>query len=189
MFKTIIDYIADIASKHKLVNTVKYQSRSLINQQHSNANYEVVIEDNAYFQWIKTSNVFTLTLNIDVLSHTSTRDGDELRIHDEAFLIINNILKYIEADPLYKGILSIYDYSIMHISHFTDDNSAGGRLSLELAVPNPVTFCNYMDNFGEPITEEKDKEITLPTEEEKDLDLKPITLPKNKRTRIRKANG
>lgn len=187
MYKTIIDYIADIAHRHILVNKVKYQSSSLINQQHSNANYEVIIEDNAYFQWIKTSNVFTLTLNIDVLSHVSSKmDGGELRIHDEAFLIINNILKYIEADPLYKGILSIYDYSIMDISHFTDDNSAGGRLSLELAVPNPVTFCNYMDNFGEPTQEEPDKEITLPTEEEKDLDLKPITLPKNKKTRAKK---
>ena len=71
MYKTIIDYISETALRHKLVNKVKYQNKSLINAQHSNANYQVVIEDDVYSQWIRTNNVFTMTINIDIFSHTT----------------------------------------------------------------------------------------------------------------------
>lgn len=186
MYKTIIDYISEIALRHKLVNRVKYQNKSLINAQHSNANYQVVIENDVYSQWIRTSNVFTMTINIDILSHATSRDDkNELIIHNDSFLIANNIITFIDNDDTYQGIVKIYDYSLLNISHFTDDNDAGIRLSLELVVPNPSTVCDIENNFDRTLhtEEEKDKDISLKvkTKEDDTIDITPIKLPKNTR--------
>lgn len=186
MYKQIIDYIGEIALRHKLVNKVKYQNKSLINQQHSNANYQVVIEDDVYSQWIRTTNVFTMTINIDILSYTTSRDDkNELIIHNDSFLIANNIITFIENDDTYQGIIKVYDYSLLNLSHFTDDNDAGIRLSLELVVPNPSTVCDIESNFDRTLhtEEEKDKEINLniETKEDDTINITPIKLPKNKK--------
>lgn len=186
MYKTIIDYIGEIALRHKLVNKVKYQNKSLINQQHSNANYQVVIEDDVYSQWIRTTNVFTMTINIDILSHTTSRDDkNELIIHNDSFLIANNIITFIENDDTYQGIIRVYDYSLLNLSHFTDDNDAGIRLSLELVVPNPSTVCDIENNFDRTLhtEEDKDKDISLniETKEDDTINITPIKLPTNKR--------
>ena len=66
MLEQIINYIGRVALKHKAVNTLKYQKRSLINQQNNNAYMEVVIEDNSYLQQIITQNIFTMTTNINI---------------------------------------------------------------------------------------------------------------------------
>lgn len=186
MYKTIIDYIGEIALRHKLVNKVKYQNKSLINQQHSNANYQVVIEDDVYSQWIRTTNVFTMTINIDIISYTTSRDDkNELIIHNDSFLIANNIITFIENDDTYQGIIRVYDYSLLNLSHFTDDNDAGIRLSLELVVPNPSTVCDIENNFDRTLhtEEEKDKEISLKVETKEDdtINITPIKLPRNNR--------
>ena len=75
MYNQIIQYIMKCAIKHVAVNSVKYQSRILINQQNSNPNYQVVIEDDAYLQYMKTGNVNTMSLNIDILSHCGDDDN------------------------------------------------------------------------------------------------------------------
>ena len=80
------------------------------------------------------------------------------------------------------GQLSVHDYSFLALDEFTDDRSAGQRLTLELIMPDPINLCTFMDNFlDEPkIIESDDKEIDLVGQapsEKNNLVLKPILIP------------
>lgn len=162
MYNQIIQYIMKCAMKHVAVNSVKYQSRILINQQNSNPNYQVVIEDDAYLQYMKTGNVNTMSLNIDILSHCGD-DDNILDIQSTALQIGAELLKYVETDDYFLSLLKIDDYDFLMLSHFTDDDSAGVRISVQFVVPNPVDMCSFRDNFDE------DKDFTVEREDKIDL--------------------
>ena len=90
-------------------------------------------------------------------------------------------MAFIDSQDEFQGILSVYDYSILTLSHYTDDNAAGVKLSLVLEMPSPLNLCTYEDNFDdEPHEEEKDKEIDIPTSEVGDLTITPIKLLRNR---------
>lgn len=183
MYTDIIDYISEIFLKHKAVKTVKYQNKTLINSQNNNAYVEVSIENNgAYAQLIKTNNVFTLTLNINVLAFPKD-ETDVLEKQNVCFQIANEVLAYIERDITYKGMIYIYDYDYLSLSHFSDDNSCGWRMSLELVIPIPIDLCTLDDNFSDEIEIVEPDDIDLPQRENKsdELVLTPIKLPKNKK--------
>lgn len=182
MLEQIINYIGSVALKHKAVNTFKYQKRSLINQQNNNAYIEFVVEDNAYLQQIITQNIFTGTFNIDILGFPKD-DTEILSIQNACLTVAVEIMAYIEQDPTFLGQLSIHDYDILFVSHFTDDDAAGVRLSLELVLPNPINLCTYMDNFDEEtdIVEKPTLDLTqadkaVLSDNKKTLNLKPIKL-------------
>ena len=93
------------------------------------------------------------------------------------------IMAYIERDGTFLGKLSIHDYDILLLSHYTDDASAGIRLSLELVIPNPLNLCSFLDNFDEnvEIVEKPTLDLTqadkaVPTDKKKELNLRPIKL-------------
>ena len=186
MYNELIEYIAKVFLMHKAVKSCKYQDRVLINVQYSNPYAQVVIESSgAYAQWLKTANVFTLTLNINILG----LPNDDFKICDiqsDCFQIGNEALAYIDNDPEYKNIISIYDYDFLSLDHYTDDNACGWRLSLELIIPNPVNLCINNDNFSEdniPVEAENPLDIinSKPDTKSNELVLNPIRLPKNKR--------
>ena len=91
-------------------------------------------------------------------------------------------MAFIDTQDEYRGILSVYDYSILTLSHYTDDNSAGVKLSLVLEMPSPLNWCELDENFNdEPYEEDEDTPIDVPTESvPDDLDIKAIKLPRNK---------
>lgn len=67
------------------------------------------------------------------------------------------------------------------MSHYTDDNAAGVKLSLILAMPSPVNLCVLDDNFNdEPYNEDDDREIDIDVNEIDDITINPIKLPKNR---------
>lgn len=186
MLNQIVNYIGGVALKHKAVNTFKYQRRSLINQQNNNGYMEFVIEDNAYLQQIITQNIFTATFNIDILGFPKD-DTEILNVQSMAMQIAVEIMAYIEQNNAFLGQLSIHDFDILLVSHFTDDDAAGVRLSLELVLPNPINLCTYMDNFDEEvdIVEKPTLDLTqadkaLPSDTKKELHLTPIKLKTNK---------
>lgn len=188
MLNQIINYIGDISLRHKAVKSYKYQRREMINQQNNNAYIQVVAEDNAFFQNIITQNLFTVTLNIDVLAFPKD-DTEILSLQNDCFTVANEIVAYIEQDDTFMGQLSIHDYDYLLLSHFTDDSSCGVRMSLELVIPNPINLCEYMDNFNEeiPTVEEKTLDLTsaeksASTEDKKTLTLKPLKM----KTKIKK---
>lgn len=182
MLNQLVNYIGSVGLKHKAVKTFKYQRRSLINQQNNNGYVELVIEDNAYLQQLITQNIFTATFNVDILGFPKD-DTEILDMQSLCMQIAVEIMAYIEQDDTFLGQLSIHDYDILLVSHFTDDESAGVRLSLELVLPNPINLCTYLDNFDEDaeIVEKPTLDLTqadkaVPTDNKKELNLKPIKL-------------
>lgn len=165
MYKEIIDYLLEIALRHKAVKTAKYQSRSLINQQNNNGYMQVVIEDDVFAQFHIASNIYTMTFNIDVLDFIDANNSP-LEAHTDTFQVANEFISFIENDEKYNALISVYDYSMLTLSHFTDDNAFGVRVTLELEVPNPVNMCTLSDNFTDEIPEEKKQILTLATTDE-----------------------
>lgn len=184
MYKTICNYIGETALKHIAVKSYKYQNKTLINAQGNNRYIQFIIENTPYFQFIKTANVYTLTINIDILGFPKG-EADVLDVQNMCFQVGNEVLAYIKGDYKYKGILSIYDWDFLFVTHFSDDSASGVRLTLELVVPNPIDLCTFMDNFDEDqmqVEESDDIDLDIPSysEEESELNLSPIKLQKNK---------
>lgn len=186
MLNQLIDYIGNIALRHKAVKSYKYQRREMINQQNNNGYIQVVVEDNAFFQNIITQNIFTVTFNIDVIGFPKD-DTKILSIQNDCFTVANEIVAYIEQDDKFMGQLSVHDYDYLLLSHFTDDVSAGVRLSLELVIPNPIDLCTYLDNFNDEVPTVEEKTVDLSNadnsakvDETKQLHLKPLKLPTKK---------
>lgn len=148
MYKTITNYIGETALKHIAVKCFKYQKRIMVNQQANNAYLQWVIEDETYCQWVKTADVFTMSYNIDVIGKPKD-DTEILEIQNDAFQVAVETIGYIANDTDMRNILSVYDYDVQFISHFTNDSSAGVRVTLTLATPNPLDLCTFMDNFDE----------------------------------------
>lgn len=179
MLKDVINILKDISLRHKGVCTFKYQSDILNNAQNNHKYYQVYVDDISLHQLNITTNIFKAEFQIYVLGFVDD-DNDVLEVQNNAYTIAADIVAYIDTQEAFQGILSVYDYSILTLSHYTDDNAAGVKLSLVLEMPSPVNLCTLDDNFNdEPYEDEPDKEIDLNINEIGDIDLKPIELPKH----------
>ena len=184
MFKQIIDYIISVALRHKAVFFAKYLNRSYINQQNNNGYYQVNVNTDVYSQLLISvpNQPFALTINLDILGFP-TKEHTVLDCQSDALQIGVEMIHFIRQDDTFMGQLSVHDYSFLALDEFTDDRSAGQRLTLELIVTDPVNLCTFMDNFlDEPkIIDEVDKEIELtdvnPPSKANDLVLRPVLIP------------
>ena len=180
MLKDIINILKDISLRHKGVCTFKYQSDIYNNAQNNHKYYQVYVDDVSLHQINITTNIFKTEFEIYVLGFVDD-DNTILDVQNNAYTIAADIIAYIDTKNEFKGVLSVYDYSILTLSHFTDDNSAGVKLSLVLQMPSPVNMCTLDDNFNdEPYEPEPDKEIDIDTKEVGKLDINPIKLPRNR---------
>lgn len=182
MLQQITEYLMNVALRHKAVNEAEYKKRSYINQQNNGGYLRFVVEDNPYAQWIKTSNVFTITWNLDVLAFPKD-DTEVLSMQSLCFQVINEIIAYIKQDKTFQGQLDVWDYNYLGVSHYTDDSSCGQRCSLELVVPDPIALCSFLDNFSDEVevVEKPTLDLTqadkaVLSENKKTLNLKPIKL-------------
>ena len=108
-------------------------------------------------------------------------DNPVLEVQNNAYTIAADIMAYIDTQEAFQGILSVYDYSILTLARYTDDSSAGVKLSLTLQMPNPVNLCTLEDQFDdEPHKEEEDMRIDINECEIGDLEINPIHLPENR---------
>lgn len=94
-------------------------------------------------------------------------------------------MKLIEKN--YKNIISIYDYSLLNLSKYSDDSLYGCRLSLDLIAPSPINDCNiddYIDLLNE-YDKNENNEITvnIPQINIDEININPIKLNKNGRKR------
>ena len=180
MIKDVIEILRDVALRHKGVRTFIYKGDDLFNAQNNHLGYQVYVDDVSYHQLNITTNIFKAEFQVYVLGfvHDKTTILD---VQNNAYTIACDIMAYIDTQNDFKGVLSVYDYSIVTLSHFTDDNSAGVKLSLVLQMPSPVNMCTLDDNFNdEPYEPEPDKEIDIDTKEVGKLDINPIKLPRNR---------
>lgn len=180
MLKDVVNIIKDISLRHKGVRTFRYQSEILNNAQNNHAMYQVYVDDVSLHELNITTNIFKAKFEIYILGFVDD-DTTVLEVQNNAYTVACDIMAYIDIKDEFKGVLSVYDYSILTLSHYTDDNAAGVKLSLVLQMPNPVNLCTLDDNFNdEPWEDEPDHEIDVNNEEIGDIDINPITLPTNR---------
>jgi hypothetical protein len=182
MLKDIIEALRHVSSTHKGVYTFRYQGDDLNNAQNNYKGYQVYVDDISLHQLNITTGIFKVEFQVYVLGHPTSESGNTiLDVQNNAYTIAVDIMGKIDTDEAYRGILSVYDYSILTLSHYTDDNAAGVKLSLVLQMPSPLNYCELDDNFDdEEHEEEQDHEIDVPTENIGDIDITPIKLPKNR---------
>ena len=180
MIKDIIEIIKDVSLRHKGVHTFKYKGNDLFNAQNNHPGYQVYVDDVSFHQLNITTNIFKAEFQVYVLGFVDDKT-DILTVQNNAYTIACDIMAYIDLQDEYRGVLSVYDYSILTLSHYTDDESAGVKLSLILQMPSPVNLCTIDGNFNdEPYEPEPDHEIDIPEKEVGDLDINPIKLPRNR---------
>lgn len=168
IYKDVVNIIKDTLSRFKGVNYVRYSGDDLNNAQHNHKTLQAYIDDVSLLQFNLTTNITKVEFQIYILGFPEDTPESILDIQDECYNVAVNTLGYIDNCPDYKGIVRVYDYSLLTLSHYTAQNNAGVKLSVLLEMP--VDLCNIWENFNdEPYPEDEDKEI----------ELKPITLPKN----------
>lgn len=179
MLKDVINILKDISLRHKAVRTFKYQSDIYNNAQNNHKYFQVYVDDVSLHQLNITTNIFRAEFQVYVLGFVDS-DTTVLDVQNYAYTVAADIIAYIDTQEAFKGVLSVYDYSILTVSHYTDDNAAGVKLSLVLQMPNPVDLCTLEDHFNdEPYEDDEDKEIDIDINEVGDIDLRPISLPKS----------
>ena len=177
MLKDVINIIKDVALRHKGVRTFRYQGSDLNNAQNNYKGYQVYIDDISLHELNITNNIFKAQFEIYVLGHTDD-ETPILDVQNNAYTIAADIMAYLDTAEAYRGVLSVYDYSILTLARYSDDNAAGVKLSLVLQMPSPVNLCVLEDNFNdEPYEEEEILPIDINKDELGDYDLKPIHLP------------
>ena len=183
MLKDVIEILKNISLRHKGVKTFRYQGDKFNNAQNNYATYQVYVDDISLHELNITTNIFKARFEIYILAQPNGESGNTvLDVQNNAYTIACDIMAKIDNTEEYYNVLSVYDYSILTLARYTDDQSAGVKLSLTLEMPNPVNLCTLDENFNdEPWEEEPDKEIDVNETEVGDLDINPIKLPTNRR--------
>lgn len=178
MLKDVIDILKDISLRHKCVRTFRYQGDDLNNAQNNYKGFQVYVDDISHHQLNITTNIFKAEFQIYVLGHVDD-ENPVLDVQNDAYTIACDIMAYIDTKPEFYNVLSVYDYDILTLSRYTDDSTAGVKLSLVLQMPSPVNLCTLDDNFNdEPYEDDPDREIDINDEEIGDIDITPIHLPR-----------
>ena len=182
MLKDIIDILKNVSLRHKGVYTFRYQGEKLNNAQNNYRGYQVYVDDINLHELNITTNIFKVSLEIYVLGQPNGESGNTvLDVQNNAYTIAVDIMAKIDTDEAFRGILSVYDYSILTLARYTDDSSAGVKLSLVLQMPSPLNWCTLDENFDdEPHEDDEDHEIDIDVDEVGDIDITPITLPRNR---------
>ena len=177
MYKELIEIIKNVCLRYKGAKTFKYQDVFLNNAQNNFATLQIYLSDTTHHDLNISYNppIFKMDATLYILDHPTKEEDSILDCQDRCYDAALNIIEE------YQGILRVHDYSIMTISHYSDDDSAGVMVSIELQIPVAVDLCSYEDNFNdEPYTPEPEKEITLVEKDAPELTLKKTKLPKNK---------
>lgn len=180
MIKDLVNAIKSEAEHINGIKTFKYEGQDLINAQNNNYTCQIWVEDDIFVNYLVTKDVVKVTLNIDILDKCYQKD-DELDVHDYTYKVAVVLMKLL--DSKYKDIISIYDYSIMALSKYSDDNLYGQRLTLDLFMPSPIDECNiddYLDEENEFMkNEDKEIDVIAPTIDIDDLNITPKKLRRN----------
>lgn len=180
MLKDVIEILKNASLRHKGVYTFRYQGDDLNNAQNNYKMYQVYVDDISLHQLNITTNIFKVEFQIYILGFVN-EDKTILDVQDDAYTIAVDLMAFIDSQDEFQGVLSVYDYSILTLSRYGDDSSAGVKLSLVLQMPSPLNWCTLSENFDdEPHEEEEDHKIDVPTDEVGDITINPIKLPRNR---------
>ncbi len=183
MLKDVIEILKEISLRHRGVKTFRYQGDKFNNAQNNYATFQMYVDDISLHELNITTNIFKAQFEIYILAQPNGESGNTvLDVQNDAYTIACDIMAKIDNDEEYHGILSVYDYSLLTLARYTDDQSAGVKLSLTLQMPNPVNLCTLDDNFNdEPYSGNTDTEITISGDTvSEELSITPIKLPRNR---------
>lgn len=181
IYKQVTDMIIDTLSRFKGVNYVRYTGDDLINQQNNHKTLQCWVDDVSFHQFNLTQNTAKVEYQIYILGFADGTSGNTvLDVQDKCYDVALYTLAYLDTKEEFRGIVSLYDYSILTLSRFTEQSNAGVKLSVVLTIPNGVNLCELDEHFGEPYTPEPDHEIDINNDEITDIDIKPIHLPRNR---------
>lgn len=175
MLKEIIEILRDTFLRYKGVRTFKYQDDSLNNTQPNDKDYQVFVDDTSYHRLNITTGIFVAEFNIYILK-TPSKDESILDVQDYAYALAANVIGKMDYDA--HPALSVHDWSVITVSHVTDNDSAGVRLTLYLETPNPENLCEDWHWNDEPYSGDTENPIDVPDGNIGWLDVNPITLPK-----------
>lgn len=180
MLKDVIEILKNASLRHKGVYTFRYQGDDLNNAQNNYKMYQVYVDDISLHQLNITTNIFKVEFQIYILGFVN-EDKTILDVQDDAYTIAVDLMAFIDSQDEFQGVLSVYDYSILTLSRYGDDSSAGVKLSLVLQMPSPLNWCTLDENFDdEPHKEEEDHKIDVDINEVGDITINPIKLPRNR---------
>lgn len=181
-YKEIVDTLVNVLSRFKGVNYVKYTGNDLINQQQNNKTLQVWIDNITMSQYNLTTNVNKIEFQVYAIGFADGTSGNTvLDVQDECYNLAVNFLTYIDNEPEYQNVMSLYDWSILTLDRFSEQSNAGVKISVVLNVVSPINLCEYQDWFNdEPYPEDKDKEIDVITDEVGDIDINEVHLPRKK---------
>lgn len=160
MIKELIDYLTDLSYSHISVSESSYKRQININHQNDTAGFQVIWEsDSQLLQKQIVEGINTLNISCDIIAPIN--EGTVIDLHDESTHIAMDIMEKVTNDLL----MEVRDYSIMPLEEYTDDNSAGCRLSIQFVIPKPINLCEWESHFIEKEPVEK-KTIELNTGDE-----------------------
>lgn len=179
MIKNLVEAIKEQAEHIKNVKHFNYEGADLINAQNNNSTIQIWIEDDIFTEYLVTKDLVKVQMNIDILDNIGD-DEENVDVHDRTTKIAIVLIKLIEEN--YKNILSVYDYNLLNVSHYTDDDLFGTRMSIYLTMPSPVNECNINEFIDELnyYYKAEDKEITInkPEINIDNININPIKLKK-----------
>ena len=174
-YKDLIEDIKDLFLRYNGVRYCVYQDKMLMNAQGNNAPVQVFIDDATHSRLNRTESEFIIELNIVCLQQP-TPERDILDVQDWCYALACNVIGAI--DRQYSSVMQVWDYSIITISHVSDDDSSGVRITLELRVANPVDLCYEFND--EPYSGDTEFELSISGDTISGLDIKPVVLPRRK---------
>lgn len=179
MIKNLVEAIKEQAEHIKNVKHFNYEGADLINAQNNNSTIQIWLEDDIFTEYLVTKDLVKVQMNIDILDNIGD-DEEKVDVHDRTNKLGIVLIKLIEEN--YKNILSVYDYNLLNVSHYTDDDLFGTRMSIYLTMPSPVNECNineFIDELNEYYKED-DKNITInkPEIDIDNININPVKLKK-----------
>lgn len=181
-YKQIVDTLVGVLSRFKGVNYVRYTGDDLINQQNNNKPIQCWIDNISLSQYNLTTNINKMSFEVYILGFADGTSGNTvLDVQDVCYNVAVNFLTYIDNMPQFQNLISLYDWSILTLDRFSDDSNAGVKLSVVLNAVSPINLCEFESWFNdEPYPEEPDHEIDVNNEEIGEIEINPITLPRNR---------
>ena len=177
-YKDLTNTIINLFSRYEGVNCVRYQDDMLNNAQNNHKPVQVYIDDSTHSRLNRTESEFIVQYNIVALKLPRTDKKETiLDIQDYCYQMFADFIARLDTADEYRGILQVWDYSIMTVSHLTDDDASGARLTLELRVANPADRCKEWSD--EQYEEPEEQPITIDEKAIGDIKVNPVKLPKN----------
>lgn len=172
-YKDIIDNVRDLFLRYAGVRTFRYEGRSLFNAQNNNLPIQVFCDNVSYSRLNRTEGEFIVELNITILQQPSKEEGI-LEVQDKCYTLACNVIAGL--DRFYSNAMQVWDYSIVTLANYTDDDASGVRVTLDLRVANPADLCYEFE--PEPYHPDEEDPIDVPDSSIGWIDVNPITLPK-----------